>query len=375
MRYSVVITTRFLPKVIEDFARNIDIYGRKNDVEIIIIGDVKSPSESAEYVSGFSRNGFNFEYWDIQRQEEWLRQFPDLHAMIPYNSDNRRNIGYLLAYERGRECIVALDDDNYPTKDDYFAGHEKVGKRQKAVTVRSNTGWFNVCDLLEIEGGVTVYPRGFPYKFRGLEHTKYDQFESEGNIVVNAGLWLGDPDIDAVTRLNYPVNAIGLKTESLMLDPSTNCPFNTQNTAFHRDILPSYYYVVMGYPLGSLKIDRYGDIWSSYLSRKVIDRMDGRIAFGIPLTRHLRHAHDLLKDLGQEYWGMVITNRLIDILSTINLVKDSYGDCYHELSLALEERVRETEDFTEEVKSFFFMICKNMRIWVDICSDLEGRTK
>ena len=53
MRYSVVITTRFLPKVIEDFARNIDLYGRKNDVEIIIIGDVKSPGESAEYVSGF----------------------------------------------------------------------------------------------------------------------------------------------------------------------------------------------------------------------------------------------------------------------------------------------------------------------------------
>ena len=74
MRYSVVITTRYLPKIIEDFARNIDLYGRKNDVEIIIIGDVKSPAESAEFVSGFSRNGFNFEYWDILRQEEWLRQ-------------------------------------------------------------------------------------------------------------------------------------------------------------------------------------------------------------------------------------------------------------------------------------------------------------
>ena len=371
MRYSIVITTIYLPRVLQAFVENFQRYSRKGDVEILVIGDLKTPKETHDYVAEFKNQGFHFEYWDVGSQRRWIEQFPDLASIIPYNSDNRRNIGYLIAYERKRECIIAVDDDNYPTEADYLDGYAKVGTTQRWKTVRSNSGWYNVCELLEIEEGCTVYPRGYPYAYRWLEDEHHELFESENRIVVNAGLWLGDPDVDAVTRLYRPVNSIGLKEETLVLDLSTNCPFNTQNTAFHWDILPCYYYVVMGQTIDGLKIDRYGDIWSSYLARKVIDKMDDRVAYGVPLSRHRRHAHDLLKDLGGEYSGMVLTNRLVDLLAQIELTATNYGDCYIELSHKLEAKVREQEDFSEEVKGYFSKICRNMRIWVDVCKELE----
>ncbi|MFX0196936.1 MAG: hypothetical protein ACFFCW_12480 [Candidatus Hodarchaeota archaeon] len=371
MGYWIVITTRSLPTVLESFAHNFQEYSRKDEVAVLVIGDQKTPAETEEYVAKFANDGFRVEYWDVHAQRSWLERFPELHPKIPYNSDNRRNIGYLIAYERGGECIIAVDDDNYPTEADYLGGHAKVGTSQSWKTVRSSSGWFNICEILEIEEDYIVYPRGYPYAYRWLEGEHHELFENEGRIVVNAGLWLGDPDVDAVTRLHRPVNSVGLKEETLVLDPSTNCPINTQNTAFHRDVLPCFYYVVMGQTIDGLKIDRYGDVWSSYLARKVIDKMDDRVAFGLPLSRHKRHPHDLLKDLGQEYWGMILTNRLVDLLMQIELTATNYEGCYVELSHKLETKVREQEDFSKEIKGYFSKICRNMRIWVDVCRELK----
>lgn len=375
MKFSVVITTIYPPVILESLSRNISIYDRIGDVEVIVIGDKKTPPDVKGYVSQFSNRGFRFEYWNVEDQKKWLTRFPDLAEIIPYNSDNRRNIGHLIAYERGRECILALDDDNYPTDADFFAGHEVVGTHQSMPTVKSSSGWFNACAMLDFEPQAQVYPRGYPYNRRWVSNEEYQYFESAGRVVVNAGLWLGDPDVDAVTRLNHPLNATALNRDSLMLDASTNCPFNTQNTAFHRDILPAYYYTYMGEDLGGLRIDRYGDIWSSYFARKVIDRMNDRVSFGLPLSNHQRHQHDLLKDLGVEYWGMLLTNDLVGILSGITLTETGYGNCYRELSIKLQDLVSES-DFSDKIKQYFFKVCNNMRVWVDVCSDLEsGRSQ
>lgn len=371
MRYAIVITTIYFPGILKAFADNFQRYLRKGDVEILVIGDRKTPKETADYVATFREEGFHFEYWDVNAQSSWLERLPDLANVIPYNSDNRRNIGYLIAYERGCECVIAVDDDNHPTDADYIGGHAKVGTSQRWKTVRSSSGWYNICELLEIQEDCIVYPRGYPFAYRWLEGEDHELFENEGRIVVNAGLWLGDPDVDAITRLHRPVNSVGLKEETIVLDPSTNCPINTQNTAFHRDVLPCYYYVAMGQTIDGLKIDRYGDIWTSYLARKVINKMDDRVAFGTPLSRHERHQHDLLKDLGQEYWGMVLTNRLVDLLMQIELMATNYGDCYVELSHKLEAKVREQNDFSEGVRGYFSKICQNMRIWVDVCKELK----
>jgi len=35
-----------------------------------------------------------------------------------WNSDYRRNIGYLQAYASGADIIISIDDDNYPLLED-----------------------------------------------------------------------------------------------------------------------------------------------------------------------------------------------------------------------------------------------------------------
>ena len=97
MNYSIIITTIYVPKVLDAFARNFELFGHKDEVEIIVIGDLRSPSETSDYVAQFARQGFHFEYWDVEKQRSWLSRFPDIAQEIPYNSDNRRNVGYLIA--------------------------------------------------------------------------------------------------------------------------------------------------------------------------------------------------------------------------------------------------------------------------------------
>jgi hypothetical protein len=60
-------------------------------------------------------------------------------------------------------------------------------------------------------------------------------------VVVNAGLWLGDPDVDAVTRICNDINAEQYTREqSFALARGTWCPFNSQNTALWRGVIPAY---------------------------------------------------------------------------------------------------------------------------------------
>jgi len=55
----------------------------------------------------------------------------------------------------------------------------------------------------------------------------------------------------------------------------------------------------------------------------------------------------------------------------IELTKVNNNDCYHELSIKLEETVREDKGFSLEVKRYLYKICNNIRIWLDICKELE----
>jgi hypothetical protein len=370
MKIALVLTTINVPDLIIGYADNFEKYGNRSEVGFIIIGDLKTPQEAKEPVEKIRKRGFEVEYLDIPQQEEWLKKFPDLKQIIPYNSDNRRNIGYLIAAERGAEVIISLDDDNYAREEDYLEAHKVVGCTKELKTAHSRNAWFNICSQLELEPPRIIYPRGFPYSKRWTDDAEFTV--SSGRIVMNAGLWLGDPDVDAVTRLNEPIRAVGASPEMLMLAPEVYCPINTQNTAFHRDILPCYYFVTMKALINGNKIDRYGDIWSGLFALKVINQMKDRVSFGPPLTDHRRNTHNLLKDLQEELWGMILTESLIPILDSIQLTAMTYQEAYLELANKLEERVNLDEDFTPGVKNYFSQITSAMRIWVDACQQVMG---
>lgn len=335
MRTAIVTTTINVPELLKDY--------KKLKCDIIVIGDKKTPSETADFCEENS-----IAYFSVKDQAGYLKRFPELKRYLPYNSIQRRNIGILMAYEVGYEKIVTIDDDNYMLNKKYLKEH-KLGKR-KIASISSDTGWFNVCKGLIDYKRRTFYHRGFPLEKRTDEMYILHQPERK-NIVVNAGLWLGDPDIDAMTRLYYladPIDAKKYPNPDIALEKGTWSPFNSQNTALHRSIIPAYFL----HPF----IGRYDDIWASYVVKKIADHLGDHIAFGKPLVRQDRNVHNYWKDLEKEK-NIQINMAFITELKKIELEGTTYFDCYKEIA----SKMTGFDDYV-----------KGMKIWIKTIQRLQS---
>jgi hypothetical protein len=363
MKGAIVLTTVNVPESLEGYARNLQKFGH-TDIGFIVIGDCRTPNKKCEEIAhDLKDEGFEAHYFDIVSQEKWLKDFLKLAEVIPFNSDNRRNIGFLMAAQQGAEIIISIDDDNYPTDQDFYGYHSIVGTQQTTKAAHSANGWFNPCSLLEFSNGRMIYPRGFPFSRRWKDRTTYTT--DTGRIVLNLGLWIGVPDADALTNLNEPVNSMGLNSnQQVMLAPGVYSPLNTQNTAFHRSILPCYYYILMGQKIEGLILDRYGDIWSGYFAKKVIDQVGHRVTIGKPLTHHRRNLHNLFDDLKAELTGMILTEKIVEFLESTELENRTYQDAYLELA---EKLLTSPIDDRPVIKRYLKKVSAAMRIWVESC--------
>jgi Reversibly glycosylated polypeptide len=372
-RLAVVLTTINVPHVVGRYAENFARFGHAGDAYMIVIPDLKTPEGAGEVAArAAGRFGFEVDYVTLPRQEAWLARFPDLKALIPYNTDNRRNVGFLLAAERGCDVLVSIDDDNFCLADeDFYAGHSVAGSYETRPTLSTDTGWFNICTLLDNSHGRVIYPRGYPYSKRVRREVVTEELTT-GYVAVNAGLWLNDPDVDAVTRLNEDVKTTRLNRAPVMLSPRARSPVSSQNTAVAAEALAAYYYVLMGERINGQTLDRYGDIWSGYFLGKCAEHLGHRVAVGTPLAYHERNQHDLFLDLRQELWGMILTESLVKIIDRIALRGDTYEAAYADLASKLERAVLDEDDrlFNEEVRAYFRKIAGAMRVWVDVCKEL-----
>jgi hypothetical protein len=365
LKAAVVLTTINVPKLLEDYANNFRKFNHF-DIGFIVIGDRHTPNDKCEEIANRIKElGFEAHYLDTGSQELWLKDFPKLAKSIPYNSDNRRNIGFLIAAQYGAKTIISIDDDNYATDEDFCKHHSIVGKKATLPTVSSTSGWFNPCTMLETDHGGLIYPRGYPFSKRHKE--KYAYTQTTGQIALNMGLWTSDPDADAVTHLANPTRIVRMKGsyESIMLSPGTFSPINTQNTAFHRNVLPCYYYILMNASLKGLKIDRYGDIWSGFLVKKAIDKMNERVTIGKPIVDHRRNSHNYLKDLRHELWGMILTEEIVKWLEQLQLESNNYFDIYLEMANGLQKLKNNFQEYA--IRKYLEKIAHAMNIWVDTC--------
>ncbi len=372
-RLTIVMTTINVPSLLEGYRENFAKYGHLDRVNAIIIGDRKTPHDAVrELAARVTAQGFAARYVDVPDQERYLDRFPDLKPLIPYNSDNRRNIGYLMAAEEGAEILAAVDDDNFVGQEDWYAAHAIVGSRLTLKTVRSSTGWFNPCDMMETAPARRVYARGFPYAKRWAKDERLETGMTEGRVAINAGLWLGEPDVDSITRLAEPVQTVKVREERLMLAPGTWAPINTQNTAFHRDVLPALYFVPIAAKLGGLVVERYGDIWSGFFLRKALDAVGDRLVFGLPACLHQRNFHVLLRDLELEFWSIQLTDPLWQAIDGWTLRGTTYEDVYLEMADRLEAQDWPKSTMPQDVKAYFGRIAHAMRTWVVAVQRLEA---
>src|SRR3954449_13235769 len=157
-RVAIVVTTIFEPRFLDGYVENLRRHGR-GDADIIVIVDRKTPPSVAE---ACARIGAVCPTLD--EQEAFLAKFPSMRGRIPYDSDNRRNIGFLMALERGAELLISIDDDNYALDDVDFVGeHLAAGTTIDSPESVSDDGWMNICSLLDSSTKDDIFPRGFPY--------------------------------------------------------------------------------------------------------------------------------------------------------------------------------------------------------------------
>jgi hypothetical protein len=374
LKASLVLTTIRESAVLDSYAENFRRHGREQQVEICVIPDRKTPPAMIERCRSLARSGFTVSYPTLAEQEDFLRHlgFPP-HA-IPYDSDNRRNVGFLMALASGADFMISIDDDNYCRSDtDVFAAHAVVCERSiEAQVVETPTGWFNICTLLELDRPDTTYPRGFPYYARHqpaiaqMRHAAVD-------VHINAGLWLLAPDIDAINWLVAPVQATAFKGPSLVLGRCTWSPINTQNTALRREALPAYYYVRMGYPLGGMMLERYGDIVSGYFVEACVKHLGGAIRVGTPVADHRRNQHDYLQDAAGEWGCILLFEDVLPWLHEAQLSGNTHSESYTALSYCLQDAVEKQRGniWNEAARGYFHQVAHNMRTWARIAAKLS----
>lgn len=360
---AIVTTTIYIPKLLSAYAKDAKAHG--HDPLIVVIGDKKTPAETADYCNTLAKqSGLRIEYFSPERQDAYLKKFPELKKHLLWNSIQRRNVGILFAYEANSETIVTIDDDNFLVSKDFIGLHSL--QERECDVISSSTGWMNVCTLLKEKHGRTFYHRGFPLEKRTRKE-KWTVKKKCVRPVVNAGLWLGDPDVDAMERLYYlsdPTDATAyLRTKKPNVAPAKGIwtPFNSQNTSIARRAIPAYFL--------SPYIGRYDDIWAAYVLKHIADHLSEAVSFGEPIVRQERNPHNYWKDLDNERLGHALTLRFVDALSSIRLVKKDYAACYGEIIATLPAAMAEKK-LTEPEQKFIDGMLAGMRIWRDTFDSL-----
>lgn len=366
MKTSIVTTTIYVPVTLRKFAENARIYGH-SDVEFVVIGDRKTPAEVRGFCDEISRTSYSTVYLDIEDQKRYLDRFPDLWSHLRFDSIQRRNVGLLYAYESGADVIITIDDDNFVMNQDFVTLHRKAGCYYELPVYESTSGWFNVCSVLDEENGQPFYHRGYPMGERWKDGEAFvSRTVSKRRIAVNAGFWLDDPDIDALTRLHRQPVVRGLAEPCFALEPGTWSPFNSQNTALARDVSPAYF-------LGPY-IGRYDDIWPSYVVTRIAEHLGDVIAFGEPLVRQKRNVHDLWKDLDNERNGMLMTDGFCAALRRLKLTGTNYHECFGEVANNLASEWHVEDRWTDSMKEWRSRYLDGIRIWHETFEALAPET-
>lgn len=364
--FVIVTTTINIPHLLDDYAADAKRFGR-NLCGFIVIGDRKTPTGTADYCADLSRrSGIECRYVAPDEQESYLSRWPKFRDYLPWNSIDRRNIGMVMAYQGGADIVVTIDDDNYLAQPDYLGSHDHLGETQPIEAVSNQSGWWNVCEMLSEARGIPFYHRGHPYSKRWTADEAFQTTSMvQARAVVNAGLWLDDPDVDAIARLNAPIRATGpspLYRPRIACDVGTWAPFNSQNTAMTRDLIPAYFL----FPC----VGRYDDVWASYVMRHLTDTAGDLVTYGSPLVRQKRNPHSYFKDFDDERFGVEHTDMFIEAVRACILPDGPYRARFAAVATQFPQRIAEACERTGKDAALFDEVAHGMTLWANLFVDL-----
>jgi hypothetical protein len=260
----------------------------EKDFIFVIVGDTKTPHESYRKLENP-----NVIYLPPVQQEELYKELSDT---IGWKSIQRRNIGFVYAYDQGADIIATIDDDNIPY--DSWGDNILVGQDIEIDLFSHKTS--NVFDPISPTNHNDLWHRGYPIELVPNKNNIEYKGKTTRKILIQADFWDGDPDIDALCRLSkMPV----CKFDKFNPFGSNQiAPFNSQNTFLSREVIP--YYAVLPHA------GRMDDIWGAYI---VQHYFPNSVVYNKATVYQDRNEQDLVTNL---------ENEVIGYRNTLNLIND-----------------------------------------------------
>lgn len=285
MKKFIVTTT------INPITEAITLFDAMSDWSLIVIGDKKTPV-------GYRLN--RGMYLSPYEQEQIA---PELSAAIGWNCIQRRNFGLLLAYQLGADVVALIDDDNIPLP--HWGHNLLIGSTCEVDYYQIDQDCF---DPVGATNHAALWHRGFPLQM--LSKRTYPPAQPRPiTPVIQADFWNGDPDIDAVCRMEHAPEC-DFDADVFPMASNKIAPFNSQNTFLARSVIRDYFL----FPY----VGRMDDIWAAFY----VQSLGHQVVFGAPSVYQQRNEHDLTVDFTKEVIGYENNHRLLlDLMRDPNSIK------------------------------------------------------
>ncbi|RZK26444.1 MAG: DUF288 domain-containing protein [Flavobacterium sp.] len=290
---SIVITSIFSP------TEAVSKFSFLTDYDTIVVGDQKTPS-------GWKCKNVQF----LSIEEQSKLEF-NLSKLLPINHYCRKMLGYLQAIQNGAEVIIDTDDDNIPKQGWEFPPFEGTFDN-----IEHRNGFVNVYRYFT---DAHIWPRGLPLSLIRDESMLPLLVEKNSKIGVWQGLADEDPDVDAIYRLTSDKPCYFQDRNPLVLSNSSICPFNSQNTAFRKELFPLLY-------LPTYVTFRFTDILRGLVAQPIMWSKGYSLGFTRATVVQKRNPHDYFKDFISEIPMYEYTLRVVEIAKHHAKESDSIND-------------------------------------------------
>ncbi len=270
MKKTVVLTSIQAPTAA------IRLFAGLKNWEVLVVGDARTPRDwhcpGVQFISAAQQKSMSCK----------------IARLLPWNHYARKMLGYLLAARDGAELLAESDDDNFPevnwTFPAFTGSYEHI------------TGSREVVNVYSLFSNQSIWPRGFPLSRITAGDSVIDPSVLK-NRHAHIGVWQAlvddDPDVDAIYRLTSNRPCLFARRAPVVLPQGTFSPFNSQNTAFRRELLALMY-------LPALVNFRVTDILRGYVAQPIMWAAGYRLGFSGPNAHQERNPHDLHADFISE---------------------------------------------------------------------------
>jgi hypothetical protein len=262
----VIVTTTINPPT--DAIRKFDAMP---DWDLVVIGDRKTPAyhlDKGTYVS----------------PEDQEKYDPLLSEAVGWNCIQRRIFGLLWAHDMRADVVAVVDDDNIPL--DGWGENLHIGREVELNYYETGLDAFDPVGATNHPG---IWHRGYPLQL--IPRRDYSR-RTRRTVTpdVQADFWNGDPDIDAICRLEHAPEC-NFDDACFPIAANKPGPFNSQNTFLAGRCLRDYFL----FP----HIGRMDDIWAAYY----LQARGYQVIWNKASVYQARNVHDLVRDMQQEYIG------------------------------------------------------------------------